>query len=137
MTDTCVIKWYTDRELPISLHEQIKGQIASSIANGELAPGAPMPSVRKMASMLKVSMITVSIVYRELIHEGLLISQPRVGYFVAPSSSIHTSSYKRKAQKNLQQLLNNSIRQAMLLGYSIEEVQEVFRVISNQYAQKQ
>jgi DNA-binding transcriptional regulator YhcF (GntR family) len=133
MTDTYSVNWHIDRELPISLHEQIKGQITYAIIYGELGSGIPLPSIREMASLLKVSMMTVSSVYRELVSEGLVVSQPRVGYFVAPTNSINGSIYSRNTQRNLRQIMDNSIRQALLLGHSIDEVREVFSNIVENY----
>ena len=133
MTDTHSVKWHIDRELPISLHEQIKGQITYAIIYAELKTGTSLPSVRQMAALLEVSMMTVSSVYRELVSEGLVVSQPRVGYFVAPTNSINGSIHSRNTQKNLRQILHNCIRQALLMGHSIEEVCEVFSSIAETY----
>jgi GntR family transcriptional regulator len=133
MTEEHSLRWHLDRDLPITLHEQIRGQITYAIVNGELGSGTPLPSIREMASMLKVSMMTVSNVYREMVSEGLIVSQPRVGYFVAPTSSIHRSIYSNNPQGNLRQIIQNCIRQALLLGYSIEEVRGVFSATSENY----
>lgn len=134
MTDSNSVKWHIDRELPISLHEQIKGQITYAIIYAELGSGTPLPSIREMAAFLKVSMMTVSSVYRELVSEGLVVSQPRVGYFVAPTNSINGSIHSRNTQKNLRLIVHNCIRQALLLGHSIQEVREVFSSIAETYS---
>jgi DNA-binding transcriptional regulator YhcF (GntR family) len=67
MTDTHSTRWLLDLELPIPFHEQIKGQITYAIVYRELESGMPLPSVREMASLLKVFMMPVSSVYREMI----------------------------------------------------------------------
>jgi GntR family transcriptional regulator len=133
MTENHSLRWHLDRGLPIPLHEQIKGQITYAILNEELGSGTALPSIREMASLLRVSMMTVSNVYREMVREGLVVSQPRVGYFVAPISSISRSIHCNNSQGNLRQIIHNYIRQALLLGYSLDEVRGVFSAIAENY----
>jgi len=127
------VQWHLDRNLPISLNEQIKGQIVFAIVYGELKPETPLPSVREMASILKVSTMTITGVYRELVKDGLIVSLPRVGYFVAPTDSINGSIHSRTTYNHLRQIVDNCIRQALLLGHSIDDVSEVFNSIIKSY----
>jgi DNA-binding transcriptional regulator YhcF (GntR family) len=136
MAEPPIAKWHIDRELPIPLHEQIKGQIVFAIIYGNVKPDAPLPSVRAMAVSLKVSTMTVSGVYRELVQEGLVVSRPRIGYFVAPTDSIQVSIHGRNTQRNLRQIIHNCVRRSLQLGYSAEEVYEVFTSIIDQYDPK-
>lgn len=68
-------------ETPI--YEQIKNQIREKVLSGELAPGTMLTSMRSMARELKVGVITTKRAYDDLCEEGILISQPGKGVFVA------------------------------------------------------
>ncbi|WP_372697030.1 GntR family transcriptional regulator [Arthrobacter sp. JSM 101049] len=66
-------------------YEQIRRQIASLIAIGELGPGDRLPTVRALAADLGVAVGTVSRAYKELESSGVLQSRRRLGTVVAPS----------------------------------------------------
>lgn len=74
---------------------QITGDTASAIAAsveraitaGALGPGAPLPSVRRLAGDLGVSPATVSGALAELRRRGLVVSRPRSGTHVAKRSA--------------------------------------------------
>ena len=54
------------------IYEQIKNQIRSAIMSGELMAGEALPSLRKLAKELRVSVLTVTRAYNELADEGLV-----------------------------------------------------------------
>lgn len=56
----------------IPLYEQIAGEIRALLVAGELAPGAPLPTVRQLAMDLNVHHNTVANAYRILAEEGWL-----------------------------------------------------------------
>ncbi len=65
------------------LYEQIANAVAREIAAQRLAPGEMLPSVRKLAADLLVSVITIKRAYEELERAGLIYSRQGVGAFVA------------------------------------------------------
>ena len=68
------------------LHEQISRQVRAKILAGQLADGDALPSIRALARMEKVSVITVQRAYDDLLREGLLVSRRGKGFFAAPIS---------------------------------------------------
>ena len=48
------------------IYEQIKEQLEEQILEGEIPEDTVLPSIRKMASDLKVSVITTTRAYKEL-----------------------------------------------------------------------
>ena len=63
-------------------YEQIKNQIRSAIMSGELMAGEALPSLRKLAKELRISVLTVTRAYNELADEGLVENVQGKGTFV-------------------------------------------------------
>ena len=63
--------------------EQIRSQYAQAIADGELAAGAKLPTVRQLAADLGVAVNTVARAYRELEAGGLIQTRGRAGTVVS------------------------------------------------------
>ena len=64
-------------------YRQLMEQIQQAINQGLLQPGDRLPGSRAMAHMLGVSRSTLVSTYERLIAEGILISRPKSGVFVA------------------------------------------------------
>lgn len=64
-------------------YAQVANDLRAQIADGRLAPGNMIPSLRRLGALHGVSMGTVQQAVRELIDEGLLVSEDRRGIFVA------------------------------------------------------
>ncbi len=64
------------------LYESLYRCIRGDILSGRLAPGQKLPSKRTLCTNLKVSKITVEGAYNQLLSEGYIRSQEKVGYFV-------------------------------------------------------
>jgi DNA-binding transcriptional regulator YhcF (GntR family) len=72
----------------VPLFEQVRGQIALAIENGDLAPADRLPTVRSMAADLGLATNTVARSYRELELQGLVRTGGRHGTFVAGEPSV-------------------------------------------------
>ncbi|HCS60967.1 MAG TPA: GntR family transcriptional regulator [Microbacterium sp.] len=64
------------------IYEQIRRQVRSSILSGEVQPGQTLPSLRQLAADLRVSVITVTRAYNDLVAEGLVHSEHGRGFVV-------------------------------------------------------
>lgn len=65
------------------IYQQIKDQIKDAILHGELQEGELLPSIRALASDLKVSVLTTRRVYDELESEGFITTKAGKGSYVA------------------------------------------------------
>ena len=65
------------------IYEQITVQIKGMIMSGELKPGDAMPSMRKLAKELHVSVITTQRAYDDLAKDGFIVTVPAKGTFVS------------------------------------------------------
>ena len=66
----------------VPLYEALYRCIRGDILSGALPPGKKLPSKRALAQNLEVSKITVETAYNQLLSEGYIRSQEKVGYFV-------------------------------------------------------
>ena len=64
-------------------YEQLRTQVASQVAGGELAAGTRLPTVRSLAEQLGVAVNTVARAYRELEADGVVTTNGRRGTVVA------------------------------------------------------
>jgi DNA-binding transcriptional regulator YhcF (GntR family) len=120
-----------DRNLPIPLSEQIRGQIKYAIAYGKLSSGDALPSVRELADQLKVAPMTISRVYRELAEESLVVSRPRSGTFVAEIAFVNRNA--NPSYQNLRLMLANTIRQARLKGHPLQEIKDTIETLISEF----
>ncbi len=118
--------FYLDRDLPVSLFEQIKGQITYGIALGKLSAGTPLPPVRELAKNLKVASMTVARVYQELTRQGLLVTRPRLGTYVADIASLDGQKMHQFSREGIRQMVDNCFQQALIHGYTLSETREIF-----------
>ena len=63
--------------------EMVISTVRQRIAGRSLTPGAKLPSVRALATTLKVSTSTVVDAYERLVAEGAILSRPGSGFYVA------------------------------------------------------
>jgi len=80
-------------------YEQLRVQIASRVAAGELAPGSRLPTVRALAAELNLAVNTVARAYRELEGDGVVVTEGRRGSFVAASSGAGSDEASHAARE--------------------------------------
>lgn len=71
------------RDSPVALYRQLKAWIVGELERGTWVPGGQLPSERTLVAKYGVSRITVRQALRDLTQEGLLVSVPGKGFFVA------------------------------------------------------
>lgn len=87
------------------IYEQIKNQIRAAILSGELQPGEALPSLRKLAKELRISVLTVTRAYNELAYEGLVENMQGKGTFVMSRSS---ELMKQRARERIMQVFKQT-----------------------------
>lgn len=106
----------------VSLYEQITNQIRNQIIDGTLKPEEMLPSIRRLAKELKVSIITTKRAYEELEREGYIHTVVGKGTFVL---SINSERLKESAMMKMEEDLEKVIVTAKSLGLSLEECIEI------------
>ena len=104
---------------------QIFEQIRALIERGALAPGSPLPTVRKLALELSVAPNTVARAYADLKTEGWVIGEERKLARVAQTAPSTAKNARRRALVDAIDTLLASLRNR---GYAKDEiVREVVR----------
>ena len=89
------------------IYEQITSQIKEMIMKGLLKPGEPMPSMRKLARDLHVSVITAQHAYEDLQRDGFIETVAGKGTFVAAQNQdFIREEHLRIAEKKLMEVAN-------------------------------
>ncbi len=103
----------------IPIYEQIKEQIRTAVLEGELKENEQLPSVRQLARDLKISVITTTRAYNDLMDEGFIISAAGKGYFVAPRNN---ELLRERMLCEMEQCLENAVEMGRNAGLSDEEI---------------
>ncbi len=78
-------------------YEQLRRQIATRAASGDLPPGTRLPTVRGLAAELGLAVNTVAKSYRALEHDGVIVTRGRGGTFVASAPEAGSADAEQAA----------------------------------------
>src|SRR6056300_1378924 len=81
-----VENFYLDTNFQGTLQARIQQMIAQGILIGRFRTGERLPSTRALARHLKVSRLTVTLAYTELLASDYITSRDRSGYFVSDTA---------------------------------------------------
>ena len=109
----------------IPIYIQIVEQVQQRVAEGELKPGDQLPTVRALASDLRINFNTVARSYRLLDEAGVISTQQGRGTYILELPSPEVSERLRK--ESLQALARRYLTEANRLGYSPEKALKIFR----------
>lgn len=78
------------------IYQQIIDQIKRDIALGRLKAADKLPTVRQLAAQLVLNPNTISKAYRQLEQDGIIVTRPGAGAYVAELSSNLSKSVRKK-----------------------------------------
>ena len=108
---------HLDARSPIPLYEQIAHRLRVAIAAGELAAGVDLPSVRRLASELRINPATVVQAYRALESEGLVEMRQGAGTFVSEVGAARRAKERAtEARRLVRDLMADSARLGLTLA---------------------
>tara|TARA_R110000751_G_scaffold15290_5_gene49445 strand:- start:11675 stop:12025 length:351 start_codon:yes stop_codon:yes gene_type:complete len=102
------------------MYLQIMNQIKQKVMVGDWQAGFHLPSIREMASVTGVSVITVKRAYSELELEGVIVTQQGRGSFIAESATVGSDLKLSELDEKLKQVVYS----ARQLGLSFDETKE-------------
>lgn len=110
----------------IPTYEQIKMQIKAQILSGELAPNAPLVSMRQLARNLQVSVITTTRAYGDLEAEGLIYTIQGRGSFVKGDSEMVRRQYLHAIDESLRTAVEKGKAAGLSLDKLKTRLEEIF-----------
>ena len=113
-----------DYKSRIPIYEQLYEGIVRLSALGAMLPGEQLPSVRSLAQELGVNPNTVQKAYQLLERDGLIVSAPGKGSFLADQGG-KLNEKRLKAKETLKQ----AVTDALASGMSGEEIRSSVETI--------
>jgi len=105
------------------IYLQIVEQIRKLVAGGELKQGDQLPTVRQLATELRVNFNTVARAYRLLDEAGLISTQQGRGTYIWEAPSPETLHHLR--QQSLEGLTRDYLAEAAHLSYTPDEIARI------------
>lgn len=109
----------------VPIYEQIKNAIINQIMNGDLEEDEALPSIRSLASDIKISVMTIKKAYDELESEGYIVSIQGKGTFVAPKN---TELAREQAQKDIEAHIQKAIDIANRFNITKKEIIDLIEI---------
>lgn len=109
------------------IYLQIARQVHTLVSAGSLKQGDQLPTVRELATELRINFNTVARAYRLLDEEKLISTQRGRGTYIWEVPTEETTKQLKK--KNLEELARNYLNETFRLGYSLEDALEELKHI--------
>ena len=101
------------------IYEQVKDSLRRLIVSGALSPDEKLPSVRELASQLVINPNTIQRAYRELEHEGYIVSVPGKGSFAREMAGVDSAR-----RDELLRAFDDAVEELTYLGLTAEELKD-------------
>jgi GntR family transcriptional regulator len=105
-----------DKNRRVPIYDQIEEQIKGLINSGQIKTGDQLPTIRD----LSVNFNTVVLAYRDLVNEGIIITERGKGTFVAETPGEEEMKIIRREKLN--NMIAALVRETDRLGYNHEEI---------------
>ena len=112
------------------VYQQIIDQVKRDIALGKIRPGDKLFTVRELAAELAINPNTIAKAYRQLEKDGVIVTRPGAGAFVAEITSNLTLQVRKKI---LTDDLERTIVEAAHMRISREKLTKWFNNTLDQF----
>jgi GntR family transcriptional regulator len=111
----------------VPLYLQIAHQVEQLVAKGELKLGDQIPTVRELATELRINFNTVARAYHVLDETRLISTQRGRGTYIWEEPTEETM--KKLQKKSMEELSKNYLYEVSQLGYTLDDaVEELNRI---------
>ena len=107
------------------IYEQITSQIKAMIMNGTLKSGDSLPSMRKLAKELHVSVITAQRAYEDLQRDGFIDTVAGKGTFVAAQNK---DFIREENLRSIEKLLQKAVRLGKENDISLQQIIDLLQI---------
>jgi len=112
-----------DIESATPLFTQLINQIKKAVVDGNISPGAPLPSIRQLANDLEINNKTVAKAYRLLERDSVIQSKGYRGSFIHPDA---VSNSTVDLNKWVEQVLTKTVNDFKNAGVTDSEIRIAF-----------
>jgi GntR family transcriptional regulator len=102
---------------PLPVYEQLKKSIKQAIARNIIQESQALPSIRDLASFLKINPNTVARAYRDLTQEKVINGRPGVGFWVEKTEQLDL-----KKTDMLREEFMKFTEKAIEMGFSRQQI---------------
>ena len=115
------------------IYEQIASQIREQVLVGDLAEGEQLPSIRALATQLRISAITTKRAYQDLEAQGYIHTVPGKGCFVAGDN---LELLREERLRLVEASLSRAVSDARAAGVSAGELREMLDLLLEEDEQR-
>ena len=108
------------------IYQQIISQIKAQIISGKLAAGDALPSMRLLATQLRMSVITTKRAYEELERDGYIETIASKGCYVKLQNS---DFLREEVIQQTEELLAKACQKGKMCELSLEEMKEMLELV--------
>jgi GntR family transcriptional regulator len=128
-----LIEFHLDPSSGVSYYVQLIQQVQQALLFGILKSGDRLPTVKEVSAQVALNPNTVLRAYRELEHDGLVVSRPGLGTFVAAAipPAVKAASYR-----SLRADLERWIRKARARGIDDRQLSQLFAHVLHENAEE-
>ena len=108
------------------IYQQIVSQVKSQIMDGTLSAGDALPSMRTLASQLRISVITTKRAYEDLERDGYIENFAGKGCFV---NRQNTDFLREETARQVEEMLGKACDKARLCGLTLDEMKEMLEIM--------
>jgi GntR family transcriptional regulator len=120
-----------DFESGVPIYMQLVDRIKQMVGSGQLQPGQQLPTMRQLAADLRINYNTVGRAYLILDQEGVISTQQGRGTYI--TSRLNEEQIQKLRMDKLHSIIGEAIRDALVLGYSRQEIE---RIVEEQLAKR-
>ena len=111
----------------VPIYRQIMEQVIAMTVSGRVQPGDMLPSIRELAQLLEVNMMTVSKAYSKLESDGVLKRLRGRGMVIADNGD--TKSSVKDRQSKLQPTVEQAVLRGLQLGLTQRQILAVVQSV--------
>lgn len=108
------------------IYQQIISQIKAQIISGKLAAGDALPSMRLLATQLRISVITTKRAYEELERDGYIETIASKGCYVKLQNS---DFLREEVIQQTEELLAKACQKGKMCELSLDEMKEMLELV--------
>jgi GntR family transcriptional regulator len=103
--------------------QQIVGQVTRQVMSGNIPSGERLPTVRELASQLRINPNTVARAYQDLERDGVVETRRGAGTFIC---DVRGAKAPAELKHIIEQRLSDVIVEALHLNIGLDELRSIF-----------